>query len=194
MAVDETVSEDRRNYARVQLAKLAVVEQPDAPSTPAVVVDVSERGVRLKMPQPPTENTQYLLHFRLHGASYSARFAVVRSESEQGYHHWGCVFKDVPAGQLATLRRTVYKLFGRAHVRPWQDIKHDCSLQPNERILVGCTAGGKEVYIASRDCLHLGAKGVRQFVHDVEDAASVSDVVVSPEEGAVTDTLLEAVP
>ncbi len=190
MAMDETISSERRNFARVQLAKLAVVEQPDAPPTPAVIVDVSERGARLKMPQAPSEATQYFLHFKLNGAPHAMRFTVVRSGTFEGQHQWGCVFKDASSDEVAKLRHAVYALFGRPHVRPWQDIKRECQAQSNGKILVGCTSDGKEVFIASRDCLHLGTKGVQQFVMDVEDAAH-PNAAPSPAEAVEGAELLE---
>lgn len=165
-------STERRNYARAAISKLAVVEQPDAPATPAVVMDVSETGAQLKMPHPPSNSAQYLLHFKIGRGSYSTRFRVVRSAtSEGGQYMWGCEFKDLRPELMANLRSAVYELFGRPHVRPWPQIKHDCSVNPSGKVLIGCTAAGKEVFVASRDALHLGDKGVHQFVLDVEDAA-----------------------
>jgi hypothetical protein len=173
MARDEELGVERRNHARATLSKLGVVERADAPASSALVMDVSATGARLKVAEPPDGSADYILHFKVEGVSYTPRFRVVRWTSDKRGHHWGGVFRDLTPEQMVSLRQAVYKLFGRPHVRPWQDIRAECTAQPEGNVLVGCTRTGREVHIAARDCLHLGAKGVRQFVLDVEDAGPV---------------------
>lgn len=140
-------------------------------------MDVSEYGARLKMTRPPDPNGHYLLHFKFGGTSHLARFVVVRwSATDRGDYYWGCRFNEVSPERLARIRRAVYESFGHAYVRPWLDIKRDCAAHPDRKVLIGCTATGKEVYLAGAACLHLGAEGTRQFVLDFDEATTAASL------------------
>src|SRR5437016_2342924 len=86
---------ERRRKPRVVVSKLAMVEEPDAPPTPAVIMDISETGTLLRAPRPARPDVRYLMHLKLDGASYAAPFMPVHSYAEAGHYMWGCEFSNV---------------------------------------------------------------------------------------------------
>jgi hypothetical protein len=171
MAFERSALTERREFARVQTSKLAVVEEPDAPPIPARVVDICERSVRLKMPKPPAQAVHYLMRFKFGSDSYVTYFTPVRSATaDAGQYHWGCMFTDLSPQEATNLRRAIFEQFAHPHVRPWLNIRRECLDQPNGKVLVGYTRTGDDVILSSSDCLHIGAKGVQQFVLNLEQA------------------------
>lgn len=165
----EEAHTERRRHRRVPIAKLAMLEEPDAPAGSVMVVDLSESGARLKTSKPPQTAVQYVVHFRLNGDTFPTSLVAVRDDEEAGRHLWGCEFRQLTTDQLVHVRKYVHALTGSEHstLRSWSVIKEECRVRAGAEIVVAYAPSGAEIRLPTRDCLHLGAKGIEQFVHDV---------------------------
>ena len=161
------VSIERRRYPRTLVSKLAVLEQPDAPTTTAMLVEVSESGAPLRTAVKPDPQMAYVIHFTLDGHKYTASVRVVRWAWESGMYRWGCELRGMTPSKVDQLRKFVYGAAGMPIVRPWMDIRRDCSERPSEQVVIGYRPKGGEIRVRTQDCLRIGAEGLNQFAQSV---------------------------
>ncbi len=158
---------NRRRDPRAQVSKLAILERPDAPTSTAILEDVSESGARLKAAHAPHPHTSYVIHFRLGERTFMTPLRVASWKACLGGYSWHCELRGLSGSQREHIRHFVHRSAGLPIVRSWLDIRRDCSKAPGEQVVVAYRPDGGEIRLHSQQCLKIGPDRLDEFAQHV---------------------------